>query len=78
LAAFKLQIQDGDYNENKHLNGYVLNNLAQYLPTKLILQDSLPEQEDSIFRTYKQLKGKDVKQATLDYINAAFPVEAAT
>jgi len=77
LAALKLQIQDGDYNENKHLNGYVLNNLAQYLPTKLILQDSLQEQEDSIFRTYKQLKGKDIKQATLDYINAAFPVEAA-
>jgi len=72
-----LQIRDGDYNENKHLHGYVLNNLAQYLPTKLILQDSLEEQEDSIFRTYKQLKGKNAKAATLDYINAAFPVEPA-
>lgn len=77
LAALKLQIQFGDYNESNQIQDYVVNNLAQFLPIKLNLQDSKQEQQDSIFRTYQQFRGKDTKQATLDFINAVFPIETA-
>lgn len=75
LGALKMQVDFGDFDQNKHISGYLTSTsaggskLSRFIPTPLVSQRAGSELEQDLFAEFRQLSNVSKVDAQLRYLN---------